>query len=316
MEEGIKVKQLKLILLIVSSLTLSACLGPLANSQGTSSTKPVTDATQTSSTPTNTTSMITTSSSQGTTTTQITTPEEDNKIAASYPADQEVFVDLDGDGIDEKIVYKNRDLVINDESYFKVVENDLDPVNSPITDEFVIVNLDQSDNKRQILLNVNGPSDDPEGFFYQYSEVGLKRLGSVPTSLKSLKEQFDGQGIISGLMRLSVLQTWFAQAQWQLTESNTIELVPNQLFKPEMFDYMEPVVLTVDLPIYKEMGDSVSYMELEPQTVEFLATDNLHWVQIKGADGNMGWFKVNSFDNITDLNQNAQDVFENLFSAG
>ena len=317
MKEGIKVKKTKIILLIVSSLTLSACLGPTPdNTQTTTSSSQVTDTTQASTTTSNTTIATTTSTNQTTSAQGTTTPEETQAIAAKYPSDQEVFEDLDGDGMDEKIFYSNRNLKINDKSYFSVIEDDLDLGNSPITDEFMIVNLDQADNKRQILLNIDGPSGDPEGFFYQYSEAGLDRLGSVPTAIESLEEQFDGQGKITGLMALSILQTWFAPAQWELTESNTIELVPNQMFKPEIFDYMEPVVLKVNLPIYKEIGGTESYMELEPQTVEFLATDNLHWVQIKGADGNTGWFKVNSFDNITDLNQNARDVFENLFSAG
>ena len=317
MEEGIKVKKTKIILLIASSLTLSACLGPnQENSQTTtSSTQTITNATQPNTTTVGTTAMTTTTS-QATSSLGTTSPEPEEEIAAIYPANQEISRDLDGDGLDEKILYSNRDLIINDVSYFTVVENDLDPGNSPITDEFMIVNLDQNDKKRQILLNIDGPSGDHEGFFYQYSKAGLKRIGSVPTAIESLEEQFDGQGKIAGLMALSVLQTWFAPAQWQLTDSNTIELVPNQIFIPETFDYMEPVVLKVALPIYEEIGDTISSMDLEPQNVEFLATDNLGWVEVKGADGNTGWFKVDSFDNITDLNQNAQDVFDHLFSAG
>lgn len=276
----------------------------------------ITTATQPNTTTISTTAMPTTTTSQVTSSQGTTTPEPKEEIAAMYSANQEIVKDLVGDGLDEKILYCNRDLIINDVSYFNVAENDLDPGNSPITDEFMIVNLDQNNKNSQILLNIDGPSGDPEGFFYQYSEAGLKRLGSVPTAIESLEEQFDGQGKMTGLMALSVLQTWFAPAEWQLTESNTIELVPNQMFKPETFDYMEPVVLKVVLPIYEEIGDTTSYMDLEPQNVEFLATDNLGWVQIKGADGNVGWFKVNSFDNITDLNQNARDIFDYFFSAG
>ena len=313
MKEGIEVKQTKIILLIASSLTLSACLGPNQENRQTttSSTQMITIATQP-----NTLTAMTTTASQPISSLGPTEPEPEEEIAAIYPANQEIFKDLDGDGLDEKTLYSNRDLIINDVSYFTVVEKDLDLGNSPILDEFMIVNLDQNDSKRQILLNIDGPSGDPEGFFYQYSKAGLKRIGSVPTAIESLEEQFDGQGKIAGLMALSVLQTWFAPAQWQLTDSNTIELVPNQIFIPETFDYMEPVVLKVALPIYEEIGDTVSSMDLEPQNVDFLATDNLGWVEVKGADGNTGWFKVDSFDNITDLNQNAQDVFDHLFSAG
>lgn len=307
-------KRIKILLMIFGLLMVSACTTPSPATTTPSQTTPAVTTTAEATSPVTTTPPATAPTE---TTSPATTffPQDPAAIASFYPADQEVFAHLDNDGSEEKIFFSATDFRINEISYFDQIEDDFYLNESPDLDRFIIVDLNTSDDQREIGLQVAGPSDDPETFFYAYQNQQLIKLGSVPDTSDQLDEMFDGQRHINGLMRLSLLQTWFAPATWQLTAANTIELVPDQIFVPKLYEGMGPVTLNIPLPIYENRGDSASSSTLQPQEVEFTATDDIEWVQLRAADGTMGWFKIESFDYITDVSLHAGDVFGNLFSA-
>ncbi len=170
------------------------------------------------------------------------------------------------------------------------------------------------DPSKEIGILTDGPSDDYKTFFYSYSENSLYDIGSVPAIMEDLSKTFDGKGYIFGNKRLSVLQTWYAPARWKL-EGQVIRMDPDDIYYPIVWDYQQTVFLKENLPIYKNIGDSEPYGILKTQEVEFLATDNSNWCQIKGKDGTTGWFKFDRFDHLLDLDKSAMDVFENLFNA-
>lgn len=313
-------KRIKTLMLVSGLMILSTCTTP---SRGTTTASQTTSAGSTSAAATTaaeTTAPVSTTTPATTpteTTSPATTffPQDPAAIASFYPADQEVFAHLDNDGSEEKIFFSANDFRINEINYFNEVEDDFYLNESPDLDRFILVDLNTSDGQREIGLQVAGPSDDPETFFYAYQNQQLIKLGTVPDTSDQLDEMFDGQSHINGLMRLSLLQTWFAPATWQLTAANTIELVPDQIFVPKLYEGMGPVTLKIPLPIYENRGDGPPSATLQPQEVEFTATDDIQWVQIKAADGSIGWFKIEEFDYITDVSLHAGDVFDNLFSA-
>ena len=233
------------------------------------------------------------------------------RFSQFYQVGDEVSMDLNGDGVKEKIYYGLDDFKINNVSYKKVIQTDVYE-NTPQTEKYFIVDIDIEDEQREIGLMVNGPSDDLETFFFSYDGEELLQLGSVPCAFKDLEEGFNGKGSIIGTMRLEVLQTWWAPAEWILDSSNYIELSDQELFNP-IQDWK--VELKIPLPIYKNIGDSNSFTMLEPQEVTFPATDNREWCQVEGKDGVKGWFKIEGFYYLPDLGKDAIEVFDNLLMA-
>lgn len=230
--------------------------------------------------------------------------------ATFYPINKAVNVDLDGDGTKEKILYTGKDLRINGVSQSQSIKSDVWS-NEPNQKHFVIVDINSVDPSKEIGILTDGPSDDYETFFYSYSNGYLSDIGSVPAIMDDLSKSFDGKGYIYGDKRLSVLQTWYAPARWKL-EGQTVFMDPDDLYYPIVYDYQKTVILKEDLPIYKNIGDPDPTGTMKPQKVEFLATDNSNWCQIKGKDGTTGWFKFDRFDHLLDLNKSAMDVFDQL----
>lgn len=321
-------RMVRTVLLSGLLMSFTACSAPAPGTTTPQST--TTPLTQANTTAVNTTLPAT---SPSTTALQTTTPMTTTPMtippattAALQPKHETTYffikegapesIDLDLDGTREAILLSKSDLTINSVSFQSVVEKDYLMDDDPVFDRFLVTDLNYQDEQIELVLMVRGPSDDPAAFFYTYKDGKLLKIGGIPTDLTDGEKQyFDGKGHITGTMRLAVLQTWFGKAVWELTKDNEIRLVPDQIFPALQFGDMPPVELKVPLPIYTNRGDKEPVSELLPQVVEFLATDNKDWVQIKGKDGKTGWFKVKSFDLIVDLNKRPEKVFANLSSA-
>lgn len=237
------------------------------------------------------------------------TPE----TAAYYPLGKEIAVDLNGDGQTESVYYGPDDFRVNDLSYKDTIENVY--WNNPLEDNFLITDINSSDSQKEIALLTSGPSDDPEAFFYTFKKDQLVALGSVPSAFSDLDTAFAGDGLIRGNLRLNVLQTWWAPAAWQLNPDNSITLVDQELYYPLQYQDAGPVMLKVDLPIYENIGDSKTFAVLAPQEVTFTATDNKNWCAIEAKDGAKGWFRIEEFSRLPDIEMYAEQAFDNLCMA-
>lgn len=240
-------------------------------------------------------------------------------IPAFLPLGKEVFVDLNGDGKTEKIYYGKDDFRINDKSYSDVERIKYGVfMNNPSTDSFILTDINTSDNQYEIGLISEGPSADPTVSFFSFNGGKLIEIGDIPIPQHYLETCFDTNGFVNGELRLSVLQTWYAPVQWELTSKNRFLLVTPDIYYPSQ-DYGTsdklPVMLKIELPIYKNIDDTVSSGTIKPQEVIFTATDNKSRCYIEGKDGTKGWFLIDGYSNITDLKIEAQDVFDNLFIA-
>lgn len=164
----------------------------------------------------------------------------------------------------------------------------------------------------KIVLKVEGTSDDPEAYFYTCKENKLVELGSIPSEVKVL--DFDGKGSVEGILRLSVLQTWWAPAKWGFVNDGTIAQKNQALYYPKQIGN-EPVMLLEELPVYKEIGDNET-TTIKPQEVNITKTDNKNYCYIEAKDGTSGWFKIENFYKVVDLDSKpATDVFTNLVMA-
>lgn len=236
------------------------------------------------------------------------------KIPAFIEVGKEVSVDLNGDGKEETVYYGLDDFKVNDASYKELIQISVYE-NTPLTDNYIIADINTSDSQMEIGLRVEGPSSDPETFFFAHDGDKLFELGSVPSAIDDLTKAFNGKSSINGTLRLSVLQTWFAPAVWTLASDQVIIMEEQDVYYPIQYDDALPITLNVPLPIYENPGEANPVATMDPQEVKLTATDNKNWCRIEGADGTKGWFRIEGFYTIPDLGTDAVSVFSNLCMA-
>lgn len=237
------------------------------------------------------------------------TTRSQNSIAKEINLGETVSVDLDGDGKLENIYYSLEDFKINEVSYKKEIEDVY--WDSPDQYTFIVVDLDKKDNQKEIVLKVEGPSDDPAAHFYTYKN-GLVKLGKAETALNYTS--FDGEGNFYGDVRLNVLQTWFAPETWSL-KNNKIVRNTDHIYYPNQY-IGSKVILKEELPIHKKLTDSDEPIIVKPQEVKITRTDNKRFCYLEAMDGTTGWFEVVDFYKIVSLdNEIATNVFEGLCMA-
>ncbi len=221
--------------------------------------------------------------------------------------DEEISADLNCDGEEELIYYSLSNFKINGISFTDLMYNKIYNHN-PHKEKFVIVDIDIKDNQKEIGLMVEGPSSDYRTYFYSYDGENVYEIGNVPFLIDNIEHQIESQGIIYGHNRLNILQTWFANATWELKSGKIV------LVEPELYDVSHDRKhnLLVSLPLYENIGDETSFKTIDPQVISFLQTDNKNWIKLECEDGTSGWFKIESFHLITDLGVYAHQVFDDL----
>jgi hypothetical protein len=224
-----------------------------------------------------------------------------------------VTVDLNGDGKNETVYYGLEDFKVNGVSYKDLIQYNVYE-NNPLSDNYIITDIQTSDSQREIGLMVAGPSNDPAAVFFTYNGEKLVEIGSIPSEINNLSETFDGKGNIFGTLRLSILQTWWAPAEWELSSNHVIQLKEQSVYYPVQYTDL-PIKLNVPLPIYENAGDTEPVTTLNPQEVSLTATDNKNWCRVEGSDGTKGWFRIDNFSTVTDLGTDASSVFSNLCMA-
>jgi len=237
------------------------------------------------------------------------TTRSQNSIAKEVNLGETISIDLDGDGKLENIYYSLEDFKINDVSYKKEIEDVY--LDNPEQHTFIIVDLDKKDNQKEIVLKVEGPSDDPATHFYTYKD-GLIKLGKAETALNYTS--FDGEGNFYGDVRLDILQTWFAPETWSLKD-NKIVRNTDHIYYPNQY-IGSRVILKEELPVHENLTDSKQPTIVKPQEVKITRTDNKKFCYLEAEDGTTGWFEVTGFFKIVALdNKIATDVFDGLCMA-
>lgn len=232
-----------------------------------------------------------------------------NSIAMELELGETIDVDLDGDGKSESIFYSLSDFKINGVSYKKEIEDVY--LDNPEQYTFIVADMDKSDKQKEIVLKVEGPSNDPAAHFYTYKN-GLIKLGMAATALNYMS--FDGEGNVYGSVRLDILQTWFAPETWSLN-GNSIVRNTEHIYYPNQI-IGNRVLLKEELPVCENLTDSKQKQVVKPQEVKITRTDNKRFCYLEAKDGTTGWFEVTDFFKLVDLdNKLATDVFEGLIMA-
>lgn len=201
-----------------------------------------------------------------------------------------IQMDLDGDGTDDEIFYeKDRGIFVNDVPDTTFLRYALS--NSPHDDRCFIVDLDEKDIQKEIMIYNEGPSYDPIARFFIVDGEEIRFIGEAMTGINTdnILENIRGDGYIYGKLRLSVLQTWFTPAKWHLNINNEVHLVEQLFYATNpTWEYR----LLRPLTFYEHIWDVEPAGTLQPQAIHITSTDNKGFCYFRAQDGTEGWFQV------------------------
>ena len=266
-------------------------------------------------------------------------PSEKNGYIVKVVPGETVIIDLNGDGEDEIINYSLKKVHDDSYSYYKVnnltisgveyaKEDSENPLGSlgmniyyPDVQWYFIVDIDASDDYKEIAIADAGPSDDPTTSFLRYDGSELEYIGYVTGYPTDDTYSMDGKGTIHSKGRLDLLQYWTAIFTWKLGSEGKLVSVEQDLYSPISYDSEEnnPVLLKQEIKAYTEKNLSSKTIVMEPsdQPITFPLTDNKNWVLMHREDGTEGWLYIENYINIVSdgYKLNSAYVFDNLFFA-
>ena len=266
-------------------------------------------------------------------------PSASNNYQLDITVGSESHLDLDGDGVEDTIYYSIRptqmtsngsydmampeSLTINGVEYLQTeAENTLSHygiwLENPDVACYYLVDLDTSDSYREIALADWGNNDWRTTHFFRFDGADLTYLGWASGFPDDHTTQFHGDGSITAMTRLDVMQTWSGLRTYRL-ENDQLQQVDGEFCVPVLPDGWK-VTLRRELTVYERPDRSSGQLTLSPAStaLSFPSTDGEHWVEIQCANGDTGWayfpeiFQVESGSQALD----ADEVFGNLFLAG
>lgn len=212
-------------------------------------------------------------------------------------------LDLNGDGMYDTIKFE----CIKHSNTFSLSIND-----ASVTGEgdnldgyYKIVDIDSTDNFKEISISASGPSDDYVTYFYYYDGQNICPMGWVEGSYAV---KTDGSGILKTQTRGGIIHTWFYPDSYKLSKDHELEHIDQDLYIMNC-----PVTMNDSLPLQKARDDSTIIVILLPgDEVTILSTDNKEWCLVRNSKGIEGWFAVDGYDMIRKTGKHASEVFGGL----
>jgi len=244
-----------------------------------------------------------------------------------YPFENQVEVDLNGDGIKDKITVttiwidewsQQLTLHINDIELELTLENGFFILNP--ADGFAIVDIDASDNYLEIAISDYGPSNSERTFFFRYDSEKIIYMGVVEGLYDGTGINYigiSGNGEIASYERALILQTWWFARRYTVDDDYTLVRILEDLYIPVNYDYKYFVIMDILLYTNRDEASPTVLME-KNSIVTISAHDNIEWVQIVMPDGQKGWFKIRDYFTIVspDGDFYVEDIFFMLSFAG
>jgi len=246
--------------------------------------------------------------------------EETPSYPILVPMGETACADLDGDGSAEEICvsivpdadgWDSVQLLLNGEDRTDSIYIDGETwFDCPDTGFWAVTDVYSADNLLEIAIQDLGPSDDYYTNFFRYEGGEIYSFGGVEGLIwnsysNSSDLSFDEDGFVRSYMRLDVLQTWYADVQYEIAPRGVLDVVPR-----ETYEALVPTEVTVIAPLcaFNSKGDT-AYETLETGTALTLtATDNFEWVLADTGRGAV-WLHLNP-DNSYELETPAGYVFD------
>jgi len=227
----------------------------------------------------------------------------ETEFPIAVPMGESYSLDLNGDDLPETICVSHQENVGNINTV-TVTVNGID-CSAALYDNFwldypedscwFLTDVYSADTLLEISVEDWGPSDDPHTMFLRYDGSGLYPFGEVPGMIgyngNTGDISFEADGFVhTTCFRLSVLQTWFAEADYEIGNMEWLTLVPRELYEA---NFPTPVTLKTDLLGYNgKDGDAFPIAAGVEMTV--LATDDAEWLYCESeAEDWALWFHLN-----------------------
>ena len=192
---------------------------------------------------------------------------DSGEIVQAIEAEKTLLADLDGDGVQEKITLRVEDKPFAYSDYrlhFQIgdlyygsgagIEQLLNGYSLLNVNSFSLVDLDRSDNYKEIAIHSN-QIDNPTHYL-RYQNGQIIPIG-VTTNWRG-KESIPGDGTVSARCRYDVLQTSFVTKTWKLMNSNhfhaSLEEVIPEYYEFELRPEENKLTLLKDMTFYAEMN--------------------------------------------------------------
>ena len=268
--------------------------------------------------------------------------KKDSYVLLEY--DTNWVIDLDGDGVKDMVTYEwleelnsdddygmydNMELKVNGESVLTIGGDDYsfledDYANLTISlasvwEKFAIVDLDNTDDVYQIATISDGPSGDPNTFFYVYIDGKFSPCGEIGCLITDITFNYlNTPGYLKGEERVDCIATTTVEKYMQYDkEFNLLGYV-----EPEAGEYVYSkwvdengseyrYELFKELYVYKDKSETSEKILMKPQNIyldrlsyewglrdfdydeaDEIETVVAYWVYIKADDGTEGWVYV------------------------
>lgn len=213
-----------------------------------------------------------------------------------FNAGESFKMDLNNDGIKEEIVME---LQVQEEDYRSTCQV---KVNGEVQvelernwDDYIwVVDIDETDGFKELVLYDQGPSFDPEDYYYYYNGKELVSMGIVVGHINDAYDKvrnYIENGILHGAIRSDILGTTWYNWDYKLNSEHMLEEIPCGAFKVNI-----PIIATEDINIYSLKSLSSKSMPYKAGTYfTAIGTDLNEWIEVKLEDGSKGWINVSEY---------------------
>ena len=196
--------------------------------------------------------------------------------------------------------------------------NDYVSMITPIEDMYYITDISYYDNRLEIAILDNGPSDDPVTYFFQY-DGELYYLGEVQGFPfeeygNHPYDGFSGQNSVIGTSQLDLIHSAYVYTYyWYNSSERTLERMERV---SSNYTWQHPHELYVDIPVYYSMDESSPVITMQAQeSVYFISTDCKEWILVRDGNGVQGYIHVKD-GQVLNIGLPAEEVFSELYFFG
>ncbi len=214
--------------------------------------------------------------------------ETDNNYTRTIP--QQSDFDLNGDGNTDKIKYH----LDKNEYDFSITINGIiiKDKGECMANYINIVDIDESDNIKEIAVEEYGPSDDYFTHFYYYDGSKIIKMG-VLGGLTGTYKHINGKGLVTSRTRFDSLATWFLKYEYLLTPTHTLQHIEKPYYY--IVNNEEPATVLKSIHLYAAQNSKKVVAKLLPgEKVKFIGANDKGWFLVKTTNGKTGWFATYS----------------------
>ncbi len=214
-----------------------------------------------------------------------------------FNADEPFKMDLNNDGIEEEIIFqsKTRDEWSVGTGVIKINGKASEEITGEFQHNIWVVDIDEADNYKELVINDMGPSSDYEDSYYYYDGTQLVFMGEVTGELNSQSNairNYVENGILHASIRCDIIGTAWYNWDYRLTSDHKLQEIPSDYCETSWQTYTRK-------PITIYESNQLSSKKTKYKTglpMLIVGTDLKEWVKVQLEDGKYGWFNTKEFN--------------------